>query len=437
MQSMVSSSTPEAPNASPAALSWSLSALAMSSLGRPAAAAASAGGQNGEQGEQGDDLLHLRLFRSGQPCHGLPSGSVRTLSGRDLPVKRRCDGCPRSSGARAEKMASWARMRTWRAVTDVLGEPYLAETIPLPPDDEGQVVATLVRRTARRPDRPRRCCTCTASPTTSSRPGTPTGGPSAATTSTRSTCASTAARCCPTRPRTTSPTCATTTPRSTRPGSGSPSATGTPTSSSRRTPPAASIVALWADDRRPASWPARCMNSPWLDLQGSALLRARRHPDRQAARRAPADARDQARTSPASTPAACTSTTRASGTSTCSGSRSSRSPCTPAGCAPSARATPELHRGLDARLPGAGARPRARSALPEEMGEDVHGTDIVLDVAQIRRWATALGRTSPTSPSRAPATTSSSPVRSRAPRAYDAIATWMTAWVDPPKRELL
>ncbi|WP_182523445.1 alpha/beta hydrolase [Nocardioides dongkuii] len=34
------------------------------------------------------------------------------------------------------------------AVTDVLGEPYLAETIELPDDDEGPVVATLVRRGA-------------------------------------------------------------------------------------------------------------------------------------------------------------------------------------------------------------------------------------------------------------------------------------------------
>src|SRR6185369_15874071 len=33
---------------------------------------------------------------------------------------------------------------------DVLGEPYVAETITLPPDDEGEVVATLVRRFASR-----------------------------------------------------------------------------------------------------------------------------------------------------------------------------------------------------------------------------------------------------------------------------------------------
>jgi alpha-beta hydrolase superfamily lysophospholipase len=35
---------------------------------------------------------------------------------------------------------------TVEAVVDVLGEPYLAETLTLPPDDEGEVVATLVSR---------------------------------------------------------------------------------------------------------------------------------------------------------------------------------------------------------------------------------------------------------------------------------------------------
>ena len=38
-------------------------------------------------------------------------------------------------------------------VPDVLGEPYLAETIALPPDDEGPVVATLVVRRAAEPTR--------------------------------------------------------------------------------------------------------------------------------------------------------------------------------------------------------------------------------------------------------------------------------------------
>ncbi|MDP3891034.1 alpha/beta hydrolase, partial [Nocardioides sp.] len=39
------------------------------------------------------------------------------------------------------------------AVTDVLGEPYSAETIELPADDEGPVVATLVTRRAASPTR--------------------------------------------------------------------------------------------------------------------------------------------------------------------------------------------------------------------------------------------------------------------------------------------
>ena len=34
---------------------------------------------------------------------------------------------------------------------DLLGEPYVAETLALPPDDEGEVVATLVSRRAGRP----------------------------------------------------------------------------------------------------------------------------------------------------------------------------------------------------------------------------------------------------------------------------------------------
>src|SRR3954467_9355055 len=42
-------------------------------------------------------------------------------------------------------MTTDARVET---VTDVLGEPYLAETLELEPDDEGAVVATLVKRAA-------------------------------------------------------------------------------------------------------------------------------------------------------------------------------------------------------------------------------------------------------------------------------------------------
>ena len=107
---------------------------------------------------------------------------------------------------------------TWRP--DVLGAPYIVETIELARRREGPVVATWCDRPAERahgpggaararvrrlllPDRVRRVVERRA-----------------ATTSTRSTCASTAARCASTRPPTTSTTCATTSPRSTRPGRG-------------------------------------------------------------------------------------------------------------------------------------------------------------------------------------------------------------------------
>jgi alpha-beta hydrolase superfamily lysophospholipase len=50
-----------------------------------------------------------------------------------------------------------------------------------------------------------------------------------------------------------------------------------------------------------------------------------------------------------------------------------------------------LHRGLDLTFPAL-VLSSARSTTPTELGEDVHSTDIVLDVEQIRRWSSSLGR---------------------------------------------
>ena len=50
----------------------------------------------------------------------------------------------------------------------------------------------------------------------------------------------------------------------------------------------------------------------------------------------------------------------------------------------------ELHRGLSLPFPAL-VLSSTRSTSPSELGEDVHSTDIVLDVAQIRRWSPALG----------------------------------------------
>jgi len=95
-----------------------------------------------------------------------------------------------------------------------------------------------------------------------------------------------------------------------------------------------------------------------------------------------------------------------------------------------------FHRGLGLPCPVL-VLSSGRSTVPAEMGEDVHGTDIVLDVAQIRRWATALG---PHVTYVAVEGARHDVVLSReAPRlaAYDAISTWLSAWVDPPSRSLL
>ena len=50
-----------------------------------------------------------------------------------------------------------------------------------------------------------------------------------------------------------------------------------------------------------------------------------------------------------------------------------------------------LHHGLDLTFPAL-VLSSTRSTTPTELGEDVHSTDIVLDVEQIRRWSSSLGR---------------------------------------------
>ena len=111
------------------------------------------------------------------------------------------------------------------------------------------------------------------------------------------------------------------------------------------------------------------------------------------------------------------------------GSRSSPSRCGPAGCTPSARATPSSTAGcgpLPVLVLSSGASPA------REMGEDVHDNDVVLDVAQIRQWAPAIG---PHVTYVAIAGARHDVVLSREePRAqaYAAVSSWMTRWLDPP-----
>ncbi len=321
-----------------------------------------------------------------------------------------------------------------KRVTDVLGEPYLAETLPLPPDDEGDVVATLVRRTAAGPDHQG-----SAAPARLRRLLLPD----------RVCRLVDRARLRLLRAR----------PAQVRPLA-APHQTPNYVTDLRDYYPEIDaawqrvierdghtdvvlsahstgglVVGLWADDRRPAQLVGAVMNSPWLDLQGSALLRVVGTPIlKQVGSRQPR--REIKR--------------HVTGFYTRSLHRDHEgewdfnlvwkpieSFTVYAGWLRAVReGHARMHRGLELSCPVL-VLSSGRSTLPEEMGEEVHGTDIVLDVSQIRRWATAYG---PHVTYVAVEGARHDVVLSREePRraAYDAIATWMTAWVDPPKRELL
>ena len=319
-------------------------------------------------------------------------------------------------------------------VTDVLGSPYLSETIDLPPDDEGQVVATLVHRAAERPTgkavlhlhgfadyffqtgyaewwnargydfyaldlrkygrslRPWQTPTYVADLREywpeldeSWRRITERDGHGEVVLSAHST--------------------------------------------------GGLVTGLWADERRPAELIGAVMNSPWLDLQGSPLLRMVSGPVlRQLGLRQPR--REIKRT--------------VNGLYGRSLHREHEgewdfdlvwkpieSFTVYAGWLRAVRqGHTELHRGLSLSCPVL-VLSSGRSSLPQEMGEDVHGTDIVLDVEQIRFWATAYG---PQVTYVAVEGARHDVVLSRPePRehVYATLSTWLGAWVDPPSRALL
>ena len=140
------------------------------------------------------------------------------------------------------------------------------------------MVATLVRRSGRRNHATGPCCTCTAFPTTSTRSSSPSSTPPAARTSTPSTCASTVARCCRTRPRPGWPTSPTTTRNSTRRSSSS-SARDTTELVINAHSTGGLIAVSWLHDRRTARRDvdpvtAVVLNSPFLDVPAAWAVRA-------------------------------------------------------------------------------------------------------------------------------------------------------------------
>jgi alpha-beta hydrolase superfamily lysophospholipase len=88
-----------------------------------------------------------------------------------------------------------------------------------------------------------------------------------------------------------------------------------------------------------------------------------------------------------------------------------------------------LHRGLDLAFPALVVS-STRSSTPTEPGDDVNTTDIVLDVEQIRRWSTSLGRhVTYVGIEGARHDVFLSQAEPRA-RAFDELGRWLTAYVD-------
>ena len=92
-----------------------------------------------------------------------------------------------------------------------------------------------------------------------------------------------------------------------------------------------------------------------------------------------------------------------------------------------------LHAGLSLPFPVL-VLSSSRTGAPVEMGDDVHATDIVLDVEQIRRWAGVLGphvTSIAIEGARHDVVLSVGPVRKQV---YDTLDRWVKAYVSPAPR---
>jgi alpha-beta hydrolase superfamily lysophospholipase len=150
------------------------------------------------------------------------------------------------------------------------------------------------------------------------------------------------------------------------------------------------VLPLWAHDRQPSALAGTVLNSPWLDMQGSAVVRLLGTPvvKQLGARQPMREIKRQV----TGLYARSLHHEHEGEWQFDLGWKPVQSFTVYAGWLRAVRnGHAELHRGLSVPGPVLVLSSGASSA-PTEMGEDVHGTDIVLEVRQIRRWSTALGR---------------------------------------------
>jgi alpha-beta hydrolase superfamily lysophospholipase len=189
------------------------------------------------------------------------------------------------------------------------------------------------------------------------------------------------------------------------------------------------ITSLWADTRRPAELRGLILNSPWFDLQGKAWLRShaagalldqvgRRAPRREISRRIEGFyTRSLHRDHDGEWDFDLALKPIESFAVRAGWLRAIR------------RGHARLHRGLDIACPVL-VLSSDRTTWPREMGEDVFSHDIVLDVEQIRRWSPCLGRH--VTYVAVPGAIHDVVLSRREPReqAYDEIGRWWGAFVD-------
>lgn len=188
------------------------------------------------------------------------------------------------------------------------------------------------------------------------------------------------------------------------------------------------IVALWADARKPKELAGLLLNSPWLDLQGAAWMRS---PIANAAldrlgRFQPM--RVLERDVPGFYGRSLHSDHEGEWTFDLEWKPLTSFPVRFGWLRAIRAGHARVHRGLDVACPVL-VLSSDRSAAPKEMCEDVHTCDIVLSVRQIKQWASSIGRH--VTYVQVPGAIHDVVLSRRAARdrAYDEIERWRTAYV--------